>query len=395
MATTAQQIRSWTGPTILSFGFRPFFLLAGIWAALAMVLWVLFLSGGIALPTAFDAVSWHAHEMLFGYLGAVFAGFLMTAVPNWTGRLPVVGWPLACLVLTWLAGRLAVALSGYDPVAAAVVDMAFPLSLALVIGREVIAGRNIRNLPVLALLAGFVAGNLLYHLSAFQGEFAAEGLGFRLGISVAVMMIALIGGRIVPSFTGNWLAKRGSRYRPVPFSPVDRAILLYSLAALMLWIALPVHQATAIALVPAGIAHLWRLSRWHGHRTVAEPLVWILHVGYLFVPLGFLSTAAAAVGWLTPGTALHVWMAGAIGVMTMAVMTRASLGHGGRPMTATPMTQVAYLLLLGAVVARFAYGLGANSDLLLHLSAGFWIAAFATFVISYWTVLVRPRRSEP
>jgi uncharacterized protein involved in response to NO len=173
-----------------------------------MALWVPMLSGHIALPTAFDPVSWHAHEFLFGYLGAVIAGFLLTAVPNWTGRLPVVGWPLGGLAALWLAGRVAVMFSaGLPPFLVAAVDLAFPAVLAAVIGREIVAGKSWRNLVVLGLLAVFAAGNMLFHWEAARGDYAAQGHGLRLGLGAGVMMIAVIGGRIVPSFTRNWLAR--------------------------------------------------------------------------------------------------------------------------------------------------------------------------------------------
>ena len=155
-ATTAQQSRQWTGPAVFSFGFRPFFLFGALWAALAMLLWVLMLAGFLTLPTRFDPVSWHAHEFLFGYTGAIIGGFLLTAVPNWTGRLPVVGWQLAALFVVWVAGRIAVATSGLWPAGVAMaVDLGFPVLLSAVILREIIAGRNWRNLIVLSLLTVF------------------------------------------------------------------------------------------------------------------------------------------------------------------------------------------------------------------------------------------------
>ena len=198
MTSTAEQMRVWRGPAVLSFGFRPFFLCAGIWAAGIMALWVPMLAGALSLPTAFDPVTWHAHEFLFGYLGAVIAGFLLTAVPNWTGRLPIVGWPLGGLAALWLIGRGAVMLSaGVPPVAVALMDLALPVVLGVVILREIVAGKNWRNLIVLAMLAVFALGNALFHWEAARGDYAAQGYGLRLGLAAVVMMIAVIGGRIV------------------------------------------------------------------------------------------------------------------------------------------------------------------------------------------------------
>jgi len=168
--TTMQRHRAWRGPAVLSFGFRPFFLLGALWAALAMGLWVAMLAGRLTLPTAFDPVSWHAHEFLFGYLGAIIAGFLLTAVPNWTGRLPVTGWPLAGLVAAWLAGRVAVTVSqDLPPLAVALAELALVAALAVLLGREIIVGRNWRNLPVIGLLAVFGFANALFHWDAASG----------------------------------------------------------------------------------------------------------------------------------------------------------------------------------------------------------------------------------
>ncbi|HSG55968.1 MAG TPA: NnrS family protein, partial [Paracoccaceae bacterium] len=340
MSTTAEQVRAWKGPAVLSFGFRPFFLGGAVWAAVAMALWVPMLSGHLVLPTAFDPVSWHAHEFLFGYLGAIVAGFLMTAVPNWTGRMPVVGWPLAGLFGLWLAGRIAVAFAVYLPVlAVAAADLAMAVVLAAFIAREIAAGRNWRNLPVLAALAALIIGNGIFHWEAASGAYAAQGYGLRLGLAAALMMIALVGGRIVPSFTRNWLVKRGGSALPAPpMQRFDKLALAVLLVALLLWIVRPQAETTGVALMLAGLLHLVRLMRWRGGRTVREPLVWVLHAGYLFLPLGTLGLGADLIlpGAVGMAAAQHLWMAGAIGVMTMAVMTRASLGHTGRPLTAGP-----------------------------------------------------------
>ncbi|HSG54418.1 MAG TPA: NnrS family protein, partial [Paracoccaceae bacterium] len=187
MTTTTEQMRAWTGPAILTFGFRPFFFGAAVWAVLAMALWVPMLSGHLMLPTAFDPVSWHAHEFLFGYLGAVVAGFLLTAVPNWTGRLPIVGWRLGMLAGLWLMGRVAIAVSGDVPaLPVAMVDLAFPVVFAMLIAREIVAGKNWRNLIVLAMLGVFILGNALFHWEAAQGGYAAQGYGLRLGLGAGI-----------------------------------------------------------------------------------------------------------------------------------------------------------------------------------------------------------------
>jgi uncharacterized protein involved in response to NO len=394
MTTTTEQMRAWTGPAILTFGFRPFFFGAAGWAALAMALWVPMLSGHLTLPTAFAPVSWHAHEFLFGYLGAVIAGFLLTAVPNWTGRLPIVGWRLGMLAGLWLAGRVAVAVSGGMPaLLVAVADLAFPVVFALLIAREIVAGKNWRNLIVLAMLGVFIIGNVLFHWEAAKGDYAAHGYGLRLGLGAGVMMIAFIGGRVVPSFTRNWLVKRRSAVLPVaPMQSFDKGALATLLVALLLWVVLPFGTLTGLALAVAGVLHALRLARWAGHRTFAEPLVTVLHAGYAYVPLGAL---ALAVEILAPGSfgmagAQHFWMAGAIGLMTLAVMTRATLGHTGQDLRAGAGTVMIYLALILSIFARVAGGVWPEFSSPLNTLAGlFWTLAFGRFAVIYGGLLLR------
>jgi len=391
--TSAQRMRAWQGPAILAFGFRPFFFGAAVWALLAMALWVPMLSGHMRLPTAFDSVSWHAHEFLYGYLSAVVAGFLLTAVPNWTGRLPITGWPLGALAGLWLAGRLAVATSdALSPFVVAAIDLAFPLCLAAAIGREIVAGKNWRNLIVLAMFGGFTAGNALFHWEAASGEYAAHGMGLRLGLGAGIMMIAVIGGRIVPSFTRNWLVKRGGKTLPTsPMQRFDKLALLVLLATLLVWVVLPEHPVTGAALVLAGVLHFVRLARWAGHLTFAEPLVIVLHAGYVFLPLGAL---ALGVEILFPDAlgmtaAQHLWMAGAIGLMTLAVMTRATLGHTGQSLTAGPGTVVIYAAFVGSVLVRVAAGMWSDrAETLYTVSGLLWIVAFGGFALIYGRLLL-------
>ncbi len=394
MTTTAEQMRAWRGPAILTYGFRPFFFGAAVWAAFAMALWVPMLSGALTLPTAFDPVSWHAHEFLFGYLTAVVAGFLLTAVPNWTGRLPIVGWSLGALFALWVAGRIVVAVSVVlPPFAVALVDLAFPVAVGLVIAREIIAGKNWRNLIVLGMLAVFTIGNVVFHFEAASGAYPAQGYGLRLGLGAGVMMIGVIGGRVVPSFTRNWLVKRGSGRLPTPpMQRFDKSALGVLLAALLLWVLMPAHPVSGAALLLAALLHGIRLARWAGYRTGSEPLVTVLHIAYAFVPLGALVTGAEI---LWPGSfgvagAQHLWMAGAVGLMTLAVMTRATLGHTGQPLTAGPATVGIYVAFGVAVLARVCAGLWPSEAAWLHMVAGLgWIVAFGGFSVVYGSLLLR------
>ena len=391
---SSDRVRAWTGPVILTYGYRPFFLMAGAWAVLAMTFWVAMLAGWAPALTRFDPVSWHAHEMLFGFLGAVLAGFLLTAVPNWTGRLPIIGWPLAGLAGLWLLGRLAVAFAGLlSPVLVGVLDLLFPTVLAATIGREILAGQNKRNLPLLALLVLFIISNALFHVSAARGGYAAGGVGFRMGLAIAVMLVTLIGGRVIPSFTRNWLVKRKESDLPAPFGVIDQATLVVTLVSLISWVALPDYSITAVLSAFAGFANLIRLSRWSPLKTRSEALLWILHVGYLFVPLGFLAIAVSVwdFGASPPIGAQHIWMVGAVGVMPLAMMTRASLGHAGRPLTAGRGVAAVYWLVLASVVMRFIGAFDAAPFWLMYVSALSWIAGFLGFCVLYWPILTKPR----
>lgn len=395
MATSSQQMRAWTGPAILSYGFRPLFLLAGLWAALAMILWIAMLSGRASLPTAFDPVSWHAHEFLFGYLGAVMAGFLLTAVPNWTGRLPIVGWPLGILAGLWLIGRLAVAASAHlPPFVVALADLSFLMVLTLALLREIVVGRNWRNLAVIGLLSLFIAMNAGFHWQVAHGDYAADGVAMRGAVGVAVMLIGLIGGRVVPSFTRNWLARRPAGAMPVPPGRGDSVCLAISLVALVFWTATPVLWVTGVAALFAGLANMWRMSRWAGWRSVSEPLLWVLHAGFGFVPLGFLLIAGAnlAPQFFPAVGALHAWLAGAVGTMTLAMMTRASLGHTGRPLHADRRTTAVYVLIVGAALLRILAGFVPAQPFILDLAGFSWILAFGLFSLSYAPLYLLPRR---
>ncbi|MCD1625676.1 NnrS family protein [Seohaeicola saemankumensis] len=387
--TSAEQMRAWTGPALFSFGFRPFFLFGAVWVVVAMLLWLPALTGAIALPTQFDPVSWHAHEFLFGYLGAVLAGFLLTAVPNWTGRLPMVGWTLAALFGLWVAGRVAILISAILPASVApAVDLAFPLVLGAMILREIVAGKNWKNLIVLALLAVFTLANALFHVEALQGGFAARGQGLRLGVATAVMMIAVIGGRIIPSFTRNWLARGQTPARPAPpMQRFDKLVLMASVPALLFWVVRPFDAFTGVLLVGLGVLHVVRLIRWQWQHTLREPLVWVLHLSYAFIPLGALLVGTELLlGSTATAAAQHLWMTGAIGGMTLAVMTRATLGHTGRALTANRATVVIYLCLFAAVAARLATP---ALPVLGYVSGILWLAAFGGFTYAYGPMLMR------
>jgi uncharacterized protein involved in response to NO len=377
-------------PPILQYGFRPFFFLAALDAGLAIPAWLWMYLAGHALPGPFAGLEWHAHEMLFGYLGAVMAGFILTAIPNWTGRLPLSGWPLAGLVGLWLAGRAACALVA-DPAAAMAVDLAFPAVLAFTVWREVLAGRNWKNAPVAVMITLFGVANALHH--AGNIGLVPQEFGRRLALGVAAMLIALIGGRIVPSFTRNWLVKSGGSRLPAGFGGLDKAALGAAALALVLWIVAPQSAASGIALVSAGALLAARLARWRGHLAVGEPILFVLHAGYGWLAAALLLLGASGLSDVVPeSAALHALTAGAIGTMTLAVMTRASLGHTGRTIAADRAVIAIYCAVsLGAALRVAAPFADAWYPHVLACGGALWSAAFLLFAVRYAPVLFGPR----
>lgn len=380
--------RAFTGPALFSFGFRPFFLFATLFAGLAVPAWLAAFALGVPLGVTDNAMAWHAHEMIFGYTGAVIAGFLLTAIPNWTGRAPVMGWPLALLFGLWLSGRIAMA-SPFSEAAASIIDVVFLIVLAAAVWREIVAGRNWKNLPVAGLLSAFAAANILWHLEA--ANVPLSGLGQRLALGALAMLMALIGGRIIPSFTTNWMKKERRVPLPVPFNSVDRLVLGLTGVALIAWIVAPLALISGVLLGSAGVGHVVRVARWGGWRTLAEPIVAILHISYLWLAIALLLLATAI---LTPGlfagaSALHALTAGAVGQLTLAVMTRASRGHSGKPIVADRATTIVYACIFMGALLRLMlpftpmdYATGAA------IAGSIWSLGMLLFAYAYGPMLV-------
>jgi uncharacterized protein involved in response to NO len=386
------RVRTNQGIAIFGYGFRPFFLVGAVFAGLGILIWLPLFFGDLGLPTTLPPVDWHAHEMLYGYLPAVMTGFLLTAIPNWTGRLPLQGGPLVFLVAVWLVGRLAIMFSALiGPILAAGLDILFLVLVAAAVAREIVAGRNWRNLGPVVILFVFTSGNVIFHVEAYRGE--SGELGRRIGIAAAIAIIVVIGGRVIPSFTRNWLTRANPGRLPAPFGRFDIISIAISGLALIMWIATPDLIVTGVSMLIAGIVHAIRLARWAGNRTFRDRMVLILHVGYAFVPLGFLLLGGAI---LLPqdvpvSAGIHAWTAGAIGIMTLAMMTRVSLGHTGRATIAGPMTHVIYAaVLIGCVVRICAAFEPSRASLMLQIGGGAWAMAFFVFAMSFGPLLVKP-----
>jgi len=383
-------------PPFLRGGFRPFFFGGAAWAVIALILWLVTLAGSVALPSAFEPLAWHRHEMLFGFVGAVIAGFLLTAIPNWTGRLPIAGPPLAALAGLWLAARLTVLFSARTgQLVAAALDVGFYLVLAGLALREVLAAKN-RNVPIVGLVLLFGAANALDHAQAaglaLPGEF-----GIWIALTIVTLMISLIGGRIVPSFTRNWMQKQGITTR-LPTQPgrFDLIVIAATAVALIAWIIAPEARSAGMLLLVAAALQAARLARWGGLRAIRDPLVFILHVGYFWVPAGLALLGASVLGAPFPrSTAIHALTAGAMGTMILAVMTRASLGHTGRELKASPQTVFLYALVTLGAALRVAAPLGlVDYTIGMEVSAMAWAGAFLIFLGVYGPILFSRRPDE-
>lgn len=376
---------------LLSYGFRPFFLGASIYGATAVPIWLWMFRSGVGQTGPFVSVTWHAHEMIFGYLGAVMAGFILTAVPNWTGRLPLSGAPLAVLFVLWIAGRIACSAVG-SPIAAMILDLAFPVTLSAAVWREVLAGKNWRNAPVALLLTLFASASLLHHLGGFWPDLSA--IAVRLALGVAALLIALIGGRIVPSFTRNWLVKQGARRLPASFDRIDRLALASVVAAVLAWNVAPDFSISGALLMLAGGLLAVRLARWCGMSTWRAPIVLILHFGYAWLAVALLLLGGSILrpDLVPQSAALHALTAGAIATMTLAVMTRATLGHTGRAIETDAATLATYLMVTGGALLRVAAPLVPTLYMTLLVAGGtLWSLAFALFALRYGPMLLTAR----
>lgn len=367
-------------------GFRPFYLLAGAFAALSVPLWALQFSGWLPRPYLAGAL-WHAHEMLFGYALAVVVGFLFTAGRNWSGRPTPTGAALAALALLWLAGRVLV-LTPFGW-AAALVNASFPLAAAAGLGQALIGGRNRRNYFFIGLLILLGLAQFGVHLS-HMGVLELPGwLGIRLGLDMLLFIMAVMGGRVIPMFTNNGVpGANARRFAALEWLALCSLLLLAAADALALQ---GVALAALLALCAA--AHLARLTLWQPWRTLRAPLVWVLHAAYLWVVLHLSLRAAAELGWIAPSIAVHALTVGGVGGLTLGMMTRTARGHSARPLRADAFDTACYLGVNAAALLRVLLPLAApeTTPAATLASAFLWSAAFALFTLRYWPVLTRAR----
>lgn len=383
---------------LLSYGFRPFFLLGAIFAPLGIAALLLGLGGVVEWPTdALPPFRWHGHEMIFGFVATALAGFLLTAVPTWTGTPPTAGRTLGALAALWVAGRIVVAPPlGLHATAAVLLDLAFFPALIAALAMPLIRTRNLRNLPFLLVLTLLFGADLLFH-AVQAGRLASLPFDpLRFAANLVMLMIVIVGGRIVPAFTRNALIREGvgSGIRAAPW--IDRAAISATGGVVVVDVVAQDTAASGAVAAAAAALLAVRLARWEGLRTLRMPIVWILHAGYAWVVVALALKASwllAGVGWAANW--LHALTAGAFGTMILAVTTRVALGHSGRPLRVRPAIVWAYALVIaGAAVRVWGAALPITYVHALACAMLLWGAAFVLFAVVYMPVLAGPRADQ-
>ncbi len=377
-------------PVLFALGFRPFFLLAGYFAILFMVTWVAVFAGALAFTPYYGELGWHSHEMIFGYTAAVVAGFLFTAVRNWTAKPTPTGVYLAALCVLWLGGRILPVLPTIFPGwLIALVDLSFLPLVAIGIGIPLIRAGEKRNLGFLLILAGLFIGNLYVHLEVLGYSQLMARKGTFLGFYIVILLIVIMGGRVIPFFTERALEGLVIKRRPAIEWLATTSALAFALAEMF---PTPAWMTGACAAL-AAIANAFRLASWYTNRFWRVPLLWVLHVGYGWIVAGFCLETTAAFHLIPPQYTIHAFTVGGIGVLTLGMMARVALGHTGRPLRVGSPMAVAFALINVAAVLRALLPIwqpGRLSELVI-LSGTFWSIAFLIFVIVYTPILTRPR----
>ena len=374
------------GFALWNLGFRPFYLLATIFGALSVLLWVAQVSGLLSSAYLQGAV-WHGHEMLFGYTTAVIAGFLLTAVRAWTNQPTPSGAPLMALAALWVCGRLLV-LTPFA-LASTVVNAAFPVAIAVAIGIPILRSRNVRNYFFVGLLVlmGALVGAM--HLPLSELFSFSPQLGLQLALDVVLFIMAVMGGRVIPMFTNNGVPGTNATRRAWLEKVALGSVLLLFVADLL---RLPQPVVAAVVLI-AALAHGLRLYLWKPWRTLATPLVWVLHAAYGWIVVHLALRGLVALDLLAGSYAIHALTVGAVGGLTIGMMTRTAKGHTGRPLAADGYELAMFVLIQVAAVVRVFAGIASPSLYLtgVQWSALLWAAAMGLYAVRYWPVLTRAR----
>jgi len=375
---------------LFALGFRAFFALAGLAALILILFWNALFNGSLTTEHYFPNSYWHAHEMLLGYAVAVIAGFLLTAVKNWTGKQTITGDPLASLCLLWLYGRILPFYAGELPDALiALVDFSFLPALAYQVSKPIIEAKQYRNLFFIGLLLLLAMGNGLIHAQMLGLSTNTAATGIQLVVATIIVLILIIAGRVFPFFT-----ERG-----IPGTLIIRNPLLdnVSVASAVIVFALQLFGISgtllALAAIIAAAANIARLFGWYVKRVIYVPLLWVLYAGYGWVILGFMLTVLSAYSVVAPSLALHAFTLGGIGVLTLGMMARVSLGHTGRAMKASNTIAIAFVLINVAALFRVLLPIAMPGwyENLIYVSVLFWLAAFSLFVFVYAPILASAR----
>jgi uncharacterized protein involved in response to NO len=380
--------------SLFAYGFRPHFLLAGLAAFVLIPVWAASFALGTPIGSDWPPTLWHGHEMLFGFVAAAVGGFLLTAVPSWTGQRGFAGAPIVVTSALWIAARLMIAGSAaWPPIAVALVDLAFLPAIGVLIGPLLLREGN-RNTPLLGVLLVLTVSNAVFHLALARKDAPLAAHALLVGFDTVLVLVTVIGGRIVPAFTGAALRAGGAAaaIKTLPgLTPIAVAVMLAVVVVDGAW---PDSRAAGWLALAAAVVHAIRLAQWRTLKTLREPIAWVLHLAYAWLPVGFgLKACALLIGAAFSAFWLHALSIGAAATMILAVMTRAALGHTGRPLVVAPPVTAAYLLLSASALVR-VFGLavaGVSYPIIILVAASLWAAAFGLYLLVYAPILVSPR----
>lgn len=386
--------------TLFEGGFRPFFMLTALYGVLSVAYWIFAYAGAIPVPETFTPAVWHGHEMVYGFALAAACGFLMTVIPAWTGTPPLSAAALGGAVAMWVAGRAAFWFGDWlNAEAIALMDLALPAALVAFATQRLCQARQMRNAPFVLATGLLLVGNGLVHAENLGWTDDTALAGVHLGMHVFALLIVLIGGRIIPMFTGNMFRMAGKPWQPTKHPVIEGLCIAGVVAVAGLDLAGVEGTVSAAAAAVAAAALFVRMAKWHSHRTLGNPMLWVLHLGHLWLPVGYAIKVAVdlEIGDFMPDAYIHALSTGAMGTAILAVMTRVSLAHSGRPLEPAKTIVVAYWLILAAALAR-VFGPIAHFDAYHHwvtASGVLWAGAFALFAVVYSPILLGSRDDAP